>query len=74
MTSPTITLPGKEMYIGRFYLKDNKHISAINRFKTVLEKYQTTSHAPEALHRLVEAYLELGIVDEARAAAAVLGS
>ena len=66
-------LAGKEMYIGRFYLKDNKHISAINRFKTVITRYQTTSHVPEALHRLVEAYLELGIVDEARAAAAVLG-
>ncbi|MEZ5894671.1 MAG: outer membrane protein assembly factor BamD [Parvularculaceae bacterium] len=66
-------LAGKEMYIGRFYLKQNKHISAINRFKTVITKYQTTSHVPEALHRLVEAYLELGIVDEARSAAAVLG-
>ncbi len=66
-------LAGKEMYVGRFYLRENKHISAINRFKTVIEQYQTTSHVPEALHRLVEAYLELGIVDEARAAAAVLG-
>lgn len=66
-------LAGKEMYIGRFYLKDNKHIAAINRFKTVIDKYQTTNHVPEALHRLVEAYLEIGIVDEARAAAAVLG-
>ncbi len=66
-------LAGKEMYVGRFYLKQNKHIAAINRFKTVVESYQTTSHVPEALHRLVEAYLELGIVDEARAAAAVLG-
>jgi len=66
-------LAGKEMDVGRFYLRDNKHIAAINRFKTVIEKYQTTNHVPEALHRLVEAYLELGIVDEARAAAAVLG-
>jgi len=66
-------LAGKEMYVGRFYLKGNKHISAINRFKTVVEKYQTTNHVPEALHRLVEAYLELGVIDEARAAAAVLG-
>lgn len=65
-------LAGKEMYVGRFYLKENKHISAINRFKRVLTEYETTSHAPEALHRLVEAYLELGIIDEARAAAAVL--
>ncbi|WP_411817620.1 outer membrane protein assembly factor BamD [Hyphococcus sp. DH-69] len=66
-------LAGKEMYVGRFYLKQNKHISAINRFKYVIENYQTTSHVPEALHRLVEAYLELGIVSEARSAAAVLG-
>ncbi len=66
-------LAGKEMYVGRFYLRQNKHIAAINRFKTVITDYQTTSHVPEALHRLVEAYLELGIVDEARAAAAVLG-
>lgn len=66
-------LAGKEMYIGRFYLRENKHIAAINRFKTVISDYQTTSHVPEALHRLVETYLELGIVDEARAAAAVLG-
>ncbi len=66
-------LAGKEMYVGRFYLKQNKHIAAINRFKKVITDYQTTSHVPEALHRIVEAYLELGIVDEARAAAAVLG-
>ena len=66
-------LAGKEMYIGRFYLRENKHIAAINRFKTVVDQYQTTSHAPEALHRLVEAYMELGIVAEARAAAALLG-
>ena len=66
-------LAGKEMYVGRFYLRENKHIAAINRFKKVVDEYQTTSHAPEALHRLVEAYMELGIVNEARAAAAVLG-
>ncbi len=66
-------LAGKEMYVGRFYLKQNKHIAAINRFKKVITDYQTTSHAAEALHRIVEAYLELGIIDEARAAAAVLG-
>ncbi len=66
-------LAGKEMYVGRFYLRKNKHIAAINRFKAVVEKYQTTNHAAEALHRLVEAYLELGIIDEARSAAAVLG-
>lgn len=66
-------LAGKEMYIGRYYLKDNKHIAAINRFKVVINKYQTTNHVPEALHRITEAYLELGILDEARSAAAVLG-
>ncbi|NNE39865.1 MAG: outer membrane protein assembly factor BamD [Marinicaulis sp.] len=66
-------LAGKEMYVGRFYLKQNKHIAAINRFKRVVTQYQTTSHAPEALHRIAEAYLELGIIDEARAAVAVLG-
>ncbi|MEM8934782.1 MAG: outer membrane protein assembly factor BamD [Pseudomonadota bacterium] len=66
-------LAGKEMYVGRFYLKENKHIAAINRFKTVLTRYQTTSHAAEALHRMVEAYLEIGVIPEARAAAAVLG-
>lgn len=66
-------LAGKEMYIGRYYLKVNQQIAAINRFKYVIENYQTTTHAQEALYRLVEAYLQLGIVDEARAAAAVLG-
>ncbi|MFQ5563138.1 MAG: outer membrane protein assembly factor BamD [Parvularculaceae bacterium] len=66
-------LAGKEMYIGRFYLKQNQHIAAINRFRYVINHYQTTSHVPEALHRLVEAYLEIGVVEEARAAAAVLG-
>ena len=66
-------LAGKEMYVGRFYLKQNKHIAAINRFKYVVENYGTTSHVPEALHRLVEGYLQLGLVDEAHAAAAVLG-
>ncbi|WDI30403.1 outer membrane protein assembly factor BamD [Hyphococcus flavus] len=66
-------LAGKEMYVGRFYLKQNKHIAAINRFKKVITDYQTTSQVPEALYRLVESYLELGIVDEARSAAAVLG-
>ncbi|MEO1152115.1 MAG: outer membrane protein assembly factor BamD [Pseudomonadota bacterium] len=66
-------LAGKEMYVGRFYLRNNKHIAAINRFKYVINTYQTTSHVPEALHRLVEAYIELGIFDEAVANAAVLG-
>lgn len=66
-------LAGKEMEIGRFYLKRGQYIGAINRFRTVIERYQTTSHAPEALHRLVEAYLALGVAREAQSAAAVLG-
>ena len=66
-------LAGKEMEIGRYYLKRDLHIAAINRFRSVIETYQTTSHTPEALHRLVEAYLELGVIGEAQTAAAVLG-
>jgi len=66
-------LAGKEMYVGRYYMKAKKHIAAINRFKYVISNYQTTNHTPEALHRLVEANLQIGLVDEARAAAAVLG-
>jgi outer membrane protein assembly factor BamD len=66
-------LAGKEMEIGRFYLKRGHYTAAINRFRTVVESYQTTSHTPEALHRLVEAYLALGVVGEAQSAGAVLG-
>ena len=66
-------LAGKEMAIGRYYLRRGEELAAISRFRTVVEKYQTTSHAPEALHRLVEAYLSLGVIGEARTAAAVLG-
>lgn len=66
-------LAGKEMEIGRYYLKRDHPVAALNRFRTVLEQYQTTSHVPEALHRIVEAYLMLGIADEAQNAAAVLG-
>ncbi|GAB4519855.1 MAG: outer membrane protein assembly factor BamD [Parvularculaceae bacterium] len=66
-------LAGKEMLVGRFYLKQEKHIGAINRFRRVVEEYQTTTHTPEALHRLTEAYLELGMFEEAQATAAVLG-
>ena len=66
-------LAGKEMEIGRYYLQRRQYVSAINRFRTVVEKYQTTSHVPEALHRLTEAYLALGVTDEAQTAAAVLG-
>jgi outer membrane protein assembly factor BamD len=68
-------LAGKEMEIGRFYLKREQHLSAINRFKKVVDDQhlQTTSHVPEALHRLVEAYLSLGMIEEAQRSAAVLG-
>ncbi|MEO0400544.1 MAG: outer membrane protein assembly factor BamD [Pseudomonadota bacterium] len=66
-------LAGKEMYVGRFYLRAGKHIAAINRFRTVIDDYQTTSHVPEALHRLVEAYMQIGVYNEAREVAAVLG-
>lgn len=66
-------LAGKEMTIGRYYLKRGHYIAATNRFKVVIEMYGTTSHVPEALHRLVEAYLSLGLNREAQTAAAVLG-
>ena len=66
-------IAGKEMTIGRYYLKRGHHMAAVNRFRVVLEKYQTTAHTPEALHRLVEAYLSLGLDREAQTAAAVLG-
>ena len=66
-------LAGKEMSIGRWYLRQGDTIAAIGRFRTVVTKYQTTSHTPEALERLVEAYLTLGLVDEAKRNAAVLG-
>lgn len=66
-------LAGKEMEIGRYYLTRGYYLAAINRFRNVVEKYQTTTHAPEALHRLSEAYSALGIAPEARQSAAVLG-
>jgi outer membrane protein assembly factor BamD len=66
-------LAGKEMSIGRFYLTRHNYPAAINRFQTVLSKYQTTRHAEEALYRLTEAYLALGVTNEAQTAAAVLG-
>lgn len=66
-------LAGKEMEIGRYYLKRQDYPAAINRFKYVVDNYQTTSHTVEALHRLVESYLRLGVVDEAKKYAAVLG-
>ena len=66
-------LAGKEMEIGRYYLNRGHINAAINRFRTVIEKYQTTTHTAEALHRLVEAYLTLGLTYEATQVAAVLG-
>lgn len=66
-------LAGKDMDVGRYYLKQRKYLAAINRFKNVVDRYQTTTHVPEALHRLVEAYLALGITSEAKKMAAVLG-
>ncbi|GLQ34860.1 outer membrane protein assembly factor BamD [Amylibacter marinus] len=66
-------LAGKEMEIGRYYLKRGHFGAAINRFRVVVEDFQTTSHTPEALHRLVEAYLSLGFEAEAQTAGAILG-
>jgi outer membrane protein assembly factor BamD len=66
-------LGGKEMTIGRFYLNRKDYIGAINRFKIVVTRYQKTRHVEEALERLAEAYMALGIVAEAQTAAAVLG-
>jgi outer membrane protein assembly factor BamD len=66
-------LAGKDMMIGRYYLNQRNYTAAINRFRDVLAKYQTTRHAEEALLRLTEAYLALGITNEAQTAAAVLG-
>jgi outer membrane protein assembly factor BamD len=66
-------LAGKEMTIGRYYERQGQYLAAINRFRRVVDSYQTTTHVPEALHRLTESYLALGIVEEARTSAAVLG-
>ncbi|MGV6848230.1 MAG: outer membrane protein assembly factor BamD [Marinibacterium sp.] len=66
-------LAGKEMEIGRYYLRRKHYTAAINRFRVVVEDFQTTTHTAEALHRLVEAYLSLGLVDEAQTAGAILG-
>lgn len=66
-------LAGQEMEIGRYYLKREHYPAAINRFRAVVEEYQTTSHTAEALHRLVEAYLSLGLTEEAQTAGAILG-
>ncbi len=66
-------LAAKEMEIGRYYLKRGHFSASINRFRVVVEQFQTTSHTAEALHRLVEAYLSLGLDSEAQTAGAILG-
>lgn len=66
-------LAGKEMEIGRYYLRREHYTAAINRFRVVVEDFQTTSHTPEALYRLIEAYLSLGLINEAQTAGAILG-
>ncbi|WP_347267225.1 outer membrane protein assembly factor BamD [Paracoccus sp. (in: a-proteobacteria)] len=66
-------LAAKEMEIGRYYLKRGHYTAAINRFRVVVEEFQTTTHTPEALMRLVEAYLALGLTDQAQTAGAILG-
>ena len=68
-------LAGKEMAIGRFYLERDQHLAAINRFRNVIENenFQRTTHVPEALHRLVESYLSVGMSEEAQRMASILG-
>lgn len=66
-------LAGKEMEIGRWYERQGSFLAAINRFKRVIDDYQTTTHIPEALHRLTECYTALGLTDEAQRVASVLG-
>jgi len=66
-------LAGKDMEIGRYYLRQGHYLAAINRFKSIIDTYQTTTHSAEALHRLVEAYIALGLHKEAQKVAAVLG-
>lgn len=66
-------LAAKEMEIGRYYLKKGHYAAAINRFRVVVQDFQTSTYTAEALHRLVEAYLALGLTDEAQTAGAILG-
>lgn len=66
-------LAGKEMEVGRFYVSKGKVIAGLNRFQSVVERYQTTSHVPEALYRITASYMHLGVLEEARKNAAVLG-
>ncbi|WMT85826.1 outer membrane protein assembly factor BamD [Pelagibacterium sp. 26DY04] len=65
---------GKEMSVGRYYLGNGRHTAAINRFRVVVEEHETSTHVEEALYRLIEAYLAIGLVGEAQTAAAVLGT
>lgn len=73
ITLATDYLAGKQVDVGRFYQKNNEHIAALNRFSDVVKEYQTTAHVQEALYRLTETYLILGLSDEAQKSAAVLG-
>jgi outer membrane protein assembly factor BamD len=66
-------LAGKEMEIGRYYGSQGLHLGAINRYKEVIDNFQTTTHVPEALHRLTESYLALGLIEQAKTTASVLG-
>ncbi|MEB3702611.1 Outer membrane protein assembly factor BamD [Candidatus Bealeia paramacronuclearis] len=66
-------LAGKEMDIGRFYMNGGLYLAAINRFQAVIDAYPRTTHVPEALHRLVECYLAMGLTEEAQVVAAVMG-
>lgn len=66
-------MAGHEMEVGRYYQKRGQHLAAINRFKVVIDRYQTTRQVPEALHRMAESYTALGVTGEARRVAAVLG-
>jgi len=66
-------LAGKEMSVGRYYQQRGQYLAAINRYKNVIDQYQTTTHVPEALERLTESYVALGVMDEAERSASVLG-
>lgn len=66
-------LAGKEMDIGRWYLRQDQHLASIGRFRNVVKQYDTTSHVEEAMHRLVEAYVSLGLINEAKQVGSVLG-
>jgi len=66
-------LAGKEMAVGRYYLRQNQHLAGIGRFKNVVKNYETTSHVEEAMHRLVESYVSVGVIEEAKLVGSVLG-